>query len=132
MTDIDALIAKAHSAAEAAEDEARQIEARIARIPGAARCLPTRRYGNPISAADICKNLTLASLLQRHDPALAAFLGCSGGDHRRREEEAAARKMAADAMAAKTAELRAQNHAAAVHRERSALAGVSSLTGRRL
>ena len=131
MTDIDALIAKAHSAAEAAEDQARAIEARICRIPGAARYLPTRRYGNPISAADIGKNLTLASLLQRHDPAMAAFLGCSGGDHRRREEEVAARKVAADSLAARTAELQARNHAAAQHRERCSVAGVNPTTGRR-
>jgi len=129
--DLDSQIDAQHRQVEEAENQARQIEARIARIPGAARLLPTRRYGAPVSPNAIGKNLTLVSLLARHDPALAAFLGCSSGEHRRREEEAAARKLAADAMAAKTAELRAQNHAAAQHRERSALAGVSPLTGRR-
>jgi len=129
--DLDSQIDAQHRQVEEAENQARQIEARIARIPGAARLLPTRRYGAHVSPEAIGKNLTLVSLLARHDPALAAFLGCSSGEHRRREEEAAARKVAADAMAAKTAELRAQNHAAAVHRERSALAGVSPLTGRR-
>jgi hypothetical protein len=126
MTDIDAQISKAHSAAEATENEARQIEARICRIQGAARYLPTRRYGSPVSGDEIRKNLTLASLIARHDAPLAAFLGVASGEHRRRDEEQAARAMAAQSMQMQTEQLRQRNQAAADARYRQQLSGVDA------
>lgn len=124
MTDLDSVIAKAHGAAEATENEARQVEARICRIQGAARYLPTRRYGSPVDGNEIRKNLTLASLIARHDAPLAAFLGVASGEHRRREEEQAARAMAAQAMQMQTEKLRQQNQQAQQQRERQQLSGV--------
>ena len=121
MKDIDATISTAHLAAEETENQARAIEARIAKIPGAARCLPTRRYGNAINAGDIASNLTLSALIARHDHQLASYLGCASGDHRRREEEAAARKLQAESLRLKTEETRARNQAAAEARYRQQL-----------
>jgi hypothetical protein len=124
MTDIDSVIAKAHSAAEATENEARQIEARICRIQGAARYLPSRRYGSAVDGNEIRKNMTLASLIARHDAPLAALLGVASGEHRRREEEAEARQMQAQALAMETEQLRQRNQAAADARYRQQLSGV--------
>jgi hypothetical protein len=126
MTDLDAQISKAHGAAEATENEARQIEARICRIQGAARYLPSRRYGSPVSGDEIRKNLTLASLIARHDAPLAAFLGVASGEHRRRDEEQAARAMQAQALAMETEKLRQQNQQAQNQRYQQELAGVDA------
>lgn len=131
MMDLDAQIEKAHRGAEEAEATARQLEERICRIPGAARCLPRRQYGAPVDPAAIRQNLTLAGLIARHDAPLAAFLGVATGAHLREAEAAAARAAAADRMREATEATRARNHAAAMHRERAALAGINPVTGRR-
>ena len=121
MIDLDAAISKAHLASEETENQARAIEARIAKIPGAAGCLPTRRYGNAINAGDIASNMTLSALIARYDPQLASYLGCASGDHRRREEAEAARALQAESLRLKTEQARAQNQAAAEARYRQQL-----------
>lgn len=131
MTDLDAMIAKAHSAAEDTENQARQIEARICRIPGAARYLPVRRYGSEVDPAAIRRNATLSSLIARHDHELACFLGVATADRRRREEEAAARELQAERLRMMTEATRQQNQQAQLHRERAVLAGFNPNTGRR-
>ena len=131
MTDLDSMIAKAHSAAEGTENQARQLEARICKIPGAARLLPVRRYGSEVNPADIRKNITLSSLIARHDPQLAAYLGVATGEHRRAEEEQAARQMLAERMRLQTEQARAQNQAAAAARYQQQLAGINPVSGRR-
>ena len=118
---LDKEITRAHTAAEEAENTARQLEARIARIPGAARLLPLRRYGAPVDAAEVRRNLTLSSLIARADHQLAAYLGCASGEHRRREEEAAAAAMQAEALRLKTQQIKARNEAAAADRFRRQL-----------
>jgi hypothetical protein len=128
MNDIDAAISKAHSAAEAAENEARQIEARIIKAGGNP---PVRQYGNPVSAAAIRQNLTLVSVLNRRDPALASFLGVQSGSHRRDTEAREARAMQAKALAMETERLREVNAASNRYREQQQLAGANPLTGRR-
>jgi hypothetical protein len=117
--------ARLHSAAEDTENQSRQLEARICKIPGAARYLPSRRYGAAVSASDIAKNLTLVILLQRHDHQLAAYLGLRWRHHRREQEAIEARKMAAESMAMQTARLREVNAASARYREQQNLAGVT-------
>jgi hypothetical protein len=131
MNDLDAQISKAHSAAEDTENQSRQLEARICKIPGAARYLPSRRYGAAVSASDIAKNLTLVSLLQRHDHQLAAYLGCAGDHHRREQEAIEARILRGKALEMQTARLREVNAASARYREQQTQAGVNPLTGRR-
>jgi len=130
MTDINFEIEKAHSAAEATEDQARQLEARIAAIPGAARLIPLRQYGRPVDGQAIARNLTLRSMVERHDPALAAYLGFGSDVHRREAEQAAERQAVVERMAAQTEALRQQNAAAQLQRERAALAGFNHLTRR--
>lgn len=60
---LDTQISQAHAAAEATEQHARQIEARIVRAGGTP---PLRQYGSAVSADAIRKNLTLVSVLNRH------------------------------------------------------------------
>lgn len=131
MMDLDCAVTQAHQAAEQAEDQARQIEARIAQIPGAARLLPRRRYGSPVDSAAIQKNLTLSSLLAKNDPQLAAYLGCANGSHRTAEAERQARLEAADRMAQRTAQLRDRNQAARQQREADLRRGVVPFSGGR-
>jgi len=130
MNDINHEIDKAHSAAEATEDQARQLEARIAAIPGAARLIPLRQYGRPVDGQAVARNMTLRSMVERHDPALAAYLGFGSDVHRREAEEAAQRQAVVERMAAQTEALRQQNVSAQLHRERAALAGFNHLTRR--
>ncbi len=126
MTDLDSQIDQQHRQVEEVENQARQIEARICRIQGAARYLPHRRYGSPVDGNEIRKNLTLASLIARHDAPLAAFLGVASGEHRRRDEEQAARAMQAQALAMETEKLRQQNQQAQHQRYQQQLAGVDA------
>jgi hypothetical protein len=128
MTDLDAQISKAHSAAEEAEHQARAIEARIIKAGGTP---PLRQYGSPISADAIRQNLTLVSVLNRRDPALASFLGVQSGAYRKAEEEQAARAMAAQSLQMQTERLREVNAASTRYREQQNLAGINPLTGRR-
>lgn len=122
MHDLDAEISKAHTVAEETENQARQLEARICRIPGAARYLPVRRYGSPVDPKMIGRNVTLSSLIARHDPQLASFLGCATGEHRRAEEEAAVRAMQAERLRMMTEQVRQRNQAASERRYRQQLA----------
>ena len=119
--DLDAQISKAHSAAEDTENQSRQLEARICKIPGAARYLPSRRYGAAVSASDIAKNLTLVSLLQRHDHQLATYLGIGSDYHQKEAAAAAARQASAEALQAQTEQLRQRNQAAADARYKATL-----------
>lgn len=132
MNNTDALIEKAHATAEQTELQARQLEARICAIPGAARYLPVRRYGSPVDPKSVQKNVTLRSLIDRHDPQLAAFLGVATGAHLREQEAAAQREAMAQRMQQQTAALRERNAAQRQHREQAFRAGTSPLTGRRL
>jgi hypothetical protein len=121
METLDKEISRAHAAAEEAESQARALEARICRIPGAAPLLPRRRYGAQLDANEVRKNLTLSSLIARTDHELAAYLGCASGEHRRREEEAAAAALQAEALRMQTEQIKARNEAAAAQRYRQQL-----------
>ena len=124
-------IESAHGDAERIEDEARQIEARICRIPGADRMLPVRTYGRPVSGEAISKNLTLRSLISEHDPRLASFLGVGTGSQRRNKELEAAREAAALALMAETERLREISAAGVKYREQCNTFGLNPWTGRR-
>lgn len=126
--DIDQRIDESHAEVERIESEARQIEARIVAAGGIP---PLRQYGRPVSGADVAKNLTLKTLLQRRDPALASYLGIGSDIAKREAEAAAARELQAERMRLQTEQLRARNQQAQQHRERAAMAGISTATGRR-
>ena len=131
MMDLDSQIADAHRQAEETEAQARLIEARICKIPGADRMLPKRRYGAPVDNAAIAKNLSLRGLIGRKDPQLAAYLGIPYGTSAAEEQARQDREDAIQRMKQKTIDLAIQNSDARRHLERSQLAGVSPLTGRR-
>ena len=60
---IDDQINASYQSASQVEIMSRQLEARIAKIPGAKRHLPARQYGQPVDMAKIRSNLTLTSLI---------------------------------------------------------------------
>ena len=125
---LDHQISQAHAAAEATEQQARQIEARIVKAGGTPLL---RQYGSAVSADAIRKNLTLVSVLNRHDPELASYLGVQTGSYRRVAEEREARVLRGKALEMETARLREVNAASSRYREQQNLAGINPLTGRR-
>ena len=128
MNDLDAQISRAHAAAEATEQQAMHLEARIVKAGGTP---PLRQYGSAVSADAIRKNLTLVSVLNRHDPELASYLGVQTGNYRRAAEEREARVLRGKALEMETARLREVNAASARYREQQNLAGRNPLTNRR-
>jgi len=110
VTDLDTQISQAHAAAEATEQQARHLEARILKT-GAQ--LPRRQYGSPVNPDDLKQNLTARSLICKRDPALASFLGLQDGSYRREAEEREARILQAKALEMQTEQLRQRNQAAA-------------------
>lgn len=112
---LDQQIDAAHHAAEAAEAQAREIEARM-RSVGVNP--PARRYGQPVN---ISGNLTVRGQLQLRDPALAAYLNVPGDLARREAEAQAQAAAAAERMQALTEQARQRNQAAAEQRYRQQL-----------
>ena len=80
MTDIDARIDADHRKAAAAEDDARAIVSRMAKIEGMDRFLASgRREHGQVPNPYRVGNLTAIGLLERHDPALANYLAAAAG-----------------------------------------------------
>jgi hypothetical protein len=115
---LDYQIDAAHHEAQRIENEALAIEARIIAAGGVP---PVRRYGTPVSRAEVSKNLTLTGALQRRDPALATYLGIGSDYHQKEAAAAAARQASAEALQAQTEQLRQRNQAAADARYRQQL-----------
>jgi hypothetical protein len=113
---IDYQIDAAHHEAERIENEALAIESRIIAAGGVP---PVRRYGTPVSRESVSRNLTTTGLLQRRDPALAAYLGVGSDFHQKQQQAAEARRLQVESMQAKTEQLRKQNEAAAAARYRA-------------
>ena len=122
-------IQAAYEAQKSVETTAREVEARIRKIDGAAGLLPVRSYGQPIDRDAIAKSLTLRGLIAKKDRHLAAYLGVSM-DTRKADAEAEAAKMQAERMRLETQRLRDQNQAAAKQREWNLLHGLRSDGGR--
>lgn len=133
MFDLDAEVAKAHRAAEENEQQAKQVEARLRRIPGAAEIYKhaiDREYGEPIPVERIAANMTLRSLIQRNDPELAAFLKFPSALARREQEEREAHEVLKRTIELRTERLREQN-AELAHRHRMMVnSGLNPVTGR--
>ena len=115
---LDYQIDAAHHEAQRIENEALAIEARIIKAGGVP---PTRRYGTSVSREAVSRNLTTTGLLQRRDPALAAYLGIGSDYHLKQQQAAEARRLQVESMQAKTEQLRKQNEAAAEARFRRQL-----------
>ena len=114
---IDEAITASYQSASQVETQARQLEARIAKIDGAKRHLPSRRYGQPVDMAKIRSNLTLTSLIAQDSAELAHFCGIDPGIRHRIDEEKAARAMAAQALQMRTEALRQKNQQRQQQRE---------------
>jgi phage shock protein A len=106
---IDEAITASYQSASQVETQARQLEARIAKIDGTKHLLPARRYGQPVDMAKIRSNLTLTSLIAQDSAELAHFCGIDPGIRHRIDEEKEARALAAQALQMRTEALRQQN-----------------------
>ena len=122
-------IQTAYEEQEAVETTARDLEARIRKIDGAARLMPARAYGKPIDRDAIAKSLTLRSLIAKKDRHLAAYLGISI-DTRKADAEIEAAKMQVERLRLETQRLRERNERAAKTRERQFISGINPMTGR--
>ena len=137
MSDLDARIDADHRKAAAAEDDARAIVARMAKIEGMDRFLASgRREHGQVPNPYRVGNLTAIGLLERHDPALASHLAAAAGkgtsapDYKA-QASAEEREASIQRMREKTAELQATNAAHRQHLDRAFVVGVSPTTGRR-
>ena len=117
MTDFDQVLEQGFQEASGRENMARSIEAKIAEIPGAKSLLPSRRYGEPVSAEKIRANLTLRSLIEQKSPQLAVYFGLDAGVAHRRAEEREARELLKQRMQMLTEKAAAQNQSAQRERE---------------
>ena len=106
---IDEAITASYQSASQVGTQARQLEARIAKIDGTKHLLPARRYGQPVDMAKIRSNLTLTSLIAQDSAELAHFCGIDPGIRHRIDEEKEARALAAQALQMRTEALRQQN-----------------------
>ena len=122
-------IQTAYEEQEAVETAARELEARIRRIDGAAGLMPVRAYGKPIDRDAISKSLTLRGLIARKDRHLAAYLGISM-DTRTADAEIEVAKMQAERLRLETQRLREKNQAAAQVREWNLIHGLRPDGGR--
>ena len=114
---IDDQIKASYQSASQVETQARQLEARIAKIDGARRHLPSRRYGQPVDMAKIRSNLTLTSLIAQDSAELAHYCGIDPAIRHRIDEEKEARALAAQALQMRTEALRQQNQQRQQQRE---------------
>ena len=127
---IDDQIKASYQSASQVETQARQLEARIAKIDGAKHLLPARRYGQPVDMAKIRSNLTLTSLIAQDSAELAHFCGIDPAIRHRIDEEKEARARAAQSLAMRTERLRESNERAAKVREQQLISGINPMTGR--
>ena len=121
MSDLDTLLESGFQEAANRETFARQIEAKIKEIPGAAALIPARRYGEPVNAEKIRASLTLRSLIEAKSPQLAVYFGLDAGVAHRRAEEKEARELAKRSLEMQTEKLRQRNEAAALERQARAM-----------
>ena len=106
---IDDQINASYQSASQVETMSRQLEARIAKIPGAKGHVPGRQYGQPVDMAKIRSNLTLTSLIAQDSAELAHYCGIDPSIRHRIEVEKEARAMAAQSLQMRTEALRAKN-----------------------
>ena len=121
MSDFESVLESGFQEATNRETFARQIEAKIKEIESAEDLLPTRRYGEPVSAEKIRGSLTLRSLIEAKSPQLAVYFGLDAGVAHRRAEEKEARELAKRSLEMQTEKLRQLNEAAALERQARAM-----------
>lgn len=122
---LDEQINEAHLGLQKVEQEAKQLEARLRRIPGMERLLPKRIYGTQVDVGAIKGSITARSLVNSYDEPLASHLGIQSGSAEAKRLAKANAQEAAERLMARTERLREQNY-------RDALAGYNRLTNRML
>ena len=128
---IDDQIKASYQSASQVETQARQLEARIAKIDGAKRYLPARRYGQPVDLNKIRSNLTLTSLIAQDSAELSHYCGIDPRPRHRMDEERKAQAMRSSSLRTQTEALRQQNAQAQSDRDRAFHAGLNPATHRR-
>ena len=84
---IDEAITASYQSASQVETLARQLEARIAKIPNAKRHLQHQNYGQPVDLGKIRSNLTLTSLIAQDSAELAHYCGIDPSIRHRIDEQ---------------------------------------------
>ena len=128
---IDDQIQASYQSASHVETQARQLEARIAKIDGAKRHLPARRYGQPVDLNKIRSNLTLTSLIAQDSAELSQFCGIDQSLRHFIDEEREGHAMRAESLRKQTEALMQQNAQVQADRDRAVHAGVNPATHRR-
>ena len=77
--------------------------------------IPERKWGQPFDPSKL--TMTAKFIIEKHQPAVASYLGFNSGYHSRQEEIEKAREEAAASMAKKIAALQDQNQKAKELRE---------------
>lgn len=129
MNDLDARIDAQHRQAQAAENEAQALLARIRKVPGCGSWARSgRKFGdcpNPFSPRE--GNMTVQGLIIKADPALASFLANKAGvGLPSRDAElarAAQREASINSLKAETERLRERNQAVRARRQHEAQFG---------
>ena len=128
---IDDQIRASYQSASQVETQARQLEARIAKIDGAKRHLPARRYGEPVDLNKIRSNLTLKGLIEQDSAELSQFYGIDPSLRHRIDEEREGHSMGAESLRKQTEALMQQNAQVQANRDRAFHAGLNPATNRR-
>ncbi len=118
--DFDEMINRKHYEYEKGEEQAKQLEERILKVPGMSKSyLPKRQYGENYKGDQL--GITASSLIVKGDKALAAFLGLDLNYWKEKAKAEEEKEAYLTAFKEKTEELRHKNEQAKLAREKTAL-----------
>ena len=118
--DFDEMINRKHYEYEKGEEQAKQLEERILKVPGMSKSyLPKRQYGEQYKGNQL--GITASSLIVKGDKALAAFLGLDLNYWKEKAKAEEEREAYLNAFKEKTEELRYKNEQAKLAREKRTL-----------
>ena len=118
--DLNEIIDRKHFNYEKGEEQARQLEERILKVPGMLKSyLPKRQYGEQYKGNQL--GITASSLIVKGDKALAAFLGLDLNYWKEKAKAEEEREAYLTAFKEKTEELRYKNEQAKLAREKRTL-----------
>ena len=92
---------------EKVEAEAQGLEKKLENYEFKKSMIPERKWGQPFDPSKL--TMTAKFIIEKHQPAVASYLGFNSGYHSRQEEIEKAREEAAASMAKKIATLQQQN-----------------------
>ena len=118
--ELNEIIDRKHFDYEKGEEQARQLEERILKVPGMLKSyLPKRKYGENYKGDQL--GITASSLIVKGDKALAAFLGLDLNYWKEKAKAEEEREAYLTAFKEKTEELRYKNEQAKLAREKRTL-----------